>query len=111
MCVRKPEQSIRRVSEQGELDDGYRKAQKSRTMNSVPTAVEHCGVSLLYGFGQAVYASVPLFAEYGYLYCVYVYTSIIPLILLPLSLTKLQTKMKLGSQYTVVTQTIHYPAL
>jgi len=79
MYVRKPEQSIRRVSEQGELADGYSKAQKARTMNSVPNTVECCGVSLLYGFGQALYASVSLFAEYGYLYCVYVCRSIISL--------------------------------
>lgn len=57
MYVRKPEQSIRRVSEQGELADGYSKAQKSRTKHSVPNAVEHCGVTLLYGIGKP---SMPL---------------------------------------------------
>lgn len=66
------------------------------------------GVSLLYGFGQARYASVSLFAEHGYLYicvCTLLLSVIIhlfhPFDFVAFSTNlKLQIKMRPTHQYT-----------
>lgn len=66
------------------------------------------GISLLYGFGQALYASVSLFAEYGYLY-VYMCTHLLSVVIhlfYPFDIVafstnpKLQIKMRPTHQYT-----------
>lgn len=95
------------VSEQGELADGYTRL--VRTIHSVPNAVEHCGISLSYGFEQPPNLCSPICRIWIFvLYvCIYIY---IPLELLSLSLTQLPTKMKLIC-IEVLVQSILYPAL
>lgn len=54
------------------------------------------GVSLLYGFGQILYASVSLFAEYGYLY-IYMRTHLLSVIIhlfYPFDIVAFSTNLK-----------------